>query len=898
MKNIVFIILYILICYGKLIQVNLEKGNETLDSYIAYIGYNEISEQRHNLPVYWNRRNPTELHWDSTLSTVQNRTATLRIKTVPKRPQIVDIRETIWLLHDQELYLYSLVSETPTIYLNSTYSGQFDEYAPLVFQHFEKDNIQTDTLITCLNGKLVGIKVETLTPKITTEYDCGEYISAGSQMVVVKKGQNIKLYQFDASQDEYYIWGTINYYKDILINGIDTSETFQYDAVRINRYNILYCILSDKNKIVSFDPNSKYSKEEILSNVPFYSDNVTEYIQPLSQQPFDNIGSYGQIIVVGTPGYSTNNKIHCGGAYVFFDNYFDYGYEPRFVEVMKISGSYEYQYFGYSVCSSKNSIWLGGLNNIPTNFNYPTISISMRNYNKEYCSESNCQCRSNMSFSNGKCNSEETKNNNNKITIILIVILIVLIIFIILILIIVILVIVIPKRKKSTKFRIKNFNHDFTSFENFPISFSDTHLDFGFSDKPAPVREEIIQQITVANKTKKKQYFVFNPNEIQSYKYTISFEPKYIKLQPGFGQSVIIKFELLCTTKVNDIIDVVSCEGDEIIVGKELHAALTIECESCNSIHLDYQEFEKERVIGEGSFGIVYVGKYRGTQVAIKETKNFSWPEDIIEAFQKEVLMMDKMRCPYIINFVGAVDTLDHYSIITEYAQFGSLKDVYQKNEFNDLLAYKMLNDVAKGMTFLHSSSIIHRDLKPDNILVISMSKDETVNAKLSDFGTTRNVSSSSASDSMTKGIGTPLYMAPEILLNRPYSFPIDVYAFAIVSYEVFLRKIPYGNGCFVHSWDVSDFVSQGHRLDFPKSFSPGICELIKKCWAHDPKQRPVFSEIDRITSKLFKELYTSYEEEKALRKTNSSIQIKPQTQQQCNKLSPQLGVEIEMNNE
>jgi len=285
---------------------------------------------------------------------------------------------------------------------------------------------------------------------------------------------------------------------------------------------------------------------------------------------------------------------------------------------------------------------------------------------------------------------------------------------------------------------------------------------------------------------------------------------------------------------------------------------------------LDYEEFVKDRVIGEGSFGIVFVGKYRGNDVAIKQTKNFSWPEEVVEAFRREVQMMDKMRCPYIINFVGAVDTPGHYSIVTEYAKFGSLKNAYESSKFSNLLGVKMLTDVAKGMTFLHAAMIIHRDLKPDNVLIVSMSNKEKVNAKISDFGTSRDVSSSNVVSTMTQGIGTPMYMAPELLLNQEYGQAVDIFSYAVLCYEVMQRKIPYTDETFTHSWDISDFVTKGNRLQIPKTFPEEIQKIIAECWVADPASRPKFPEIEERMESLWKDMYQKHVAEKQLKKENS----------------------------
>ena len=77
--------------------------------------------------------------------------------------------------------------------------------------------------------------------------------------------------------------------------------------------------------------------------------------------------------------------------------------------------------------------------------------------------------------------------------------------------------------------------------------------------------------------------------------------------------------------------------------------------------------------------------------------------------------------------------------------------------------------DAAKGIQYLHENGILHRDIKPDNFLVISLDEN-LVNAKLTDFGSARNFNLLMTNMTFTKGVGTPKYMAPEILFKEKYS--------------------------------------------------------------------------------------------------------------------------------
>ena len=151
----------------------------------------------------------------------------------------------------------------------------------------------------------------------------------------------------------------------------------------------------------------------------------------------------------------------------------------------------------------------------------------------------------------------------------------------------------------------------------------------------------------------------------------------------------------------------------------------------------DYDELIENKKIGEGSFGIVYKGSFRGNIVAIKKMKQEIDTTESIEEFNKEVTMLDKFRCSYIIHFYGAVFIPNKICIVTEFATYGSLNDLIKQHEIiNEKIRIKILIDSAKGIQYLHNNGILHRDIKPDNILIFDIEHytNEFINSKLTNF--------------------------------------------------------------------------------------------------------------------------------------------------------------------
>eukprot|EP00727_Mastigamoeba_balamuthi_P011349 m51a1_g6837 putative tyrosine protein (986) ;mRNA; f:59376-63467 len=250
--------------------------------------------------------------------------------------------------------------------------------------------------------------------------------------------------------------------------------------------------------------------------------------------------------------------------------------------------------------------------------------------------------------------------------------------------------------------------------------------------------------------------------------------------------------------------------------------------------------------IGEGGFGTVYKGTYRSQDVAVKVTK-FQDLKERFEDFKREVAALEELRNTYIIGvrFIGAVMIPGKLCLVTEFAPLGSLKGAMKNNNLS--LPYKLRAafDCARGMSYLHQSRILHRDLKPDNLLVFSFSIDAPVVCKLTDFGTTRTVSEN-VSRSFTKGIGTPVYMAPEILSEEEtavYTLPADVFSFAILLHELYTEMEPYSKMGFKHAWGDTALVF-GKAECTDSDCPPELALLIKSCWEHDPEKRPTFQRV------------------------------------------------------
>ena len=351
------------------------------------------------------------------------------------------------------------------------------------------------------------------------------------------------------------------------------------------------------------------------------------------------------------------------------------------------------------------------------------------------------------------------------------------------------------------------------------------------------------------------------PKELRSHRYVLTFEPALVSVRAGTASDVRAQITFLCTTVVADELylgvyqDYAKKTGsvglfgsrrarDEEVLPDSVQV-LRVCAESELTTRLDYMELvHDDRPIGEGSFGVVYRGEWRGTPVAIKQLKVQFLKKQELDEFHREVSIMERLRSPYVVNMVGAVLTENHLAIVTEFMSHGSVKHAFGKKKFKTpAVKFRVALDAAHGLDFLHKNNIIHRDVKNDNLLIVSLSHRAPVTVKLTDFGTSRSDSMAIRVE-MTKGVGTPAFMAPEILDSKPYSKPADVYSFGVSMYELWTEKTPYTNCGFTKPWDVAHFVISGKRLPVPRDMPASYAAIMQACWAHDPARRPTFAQV------------------------------------------------------
>lgn len=251
-----------------------------------------------------------------------------------------------------------------------------------------------------------------------------------------------------------------------------------------------------------------------------------------------------------------------------------------------------------------------------------------------------------------------------------------------------------------------------------------------------------------------------------------------------------------------------------------------------------------EELLGEGTFGEVYRANLYGLQVAVKKLKTSGLDSNVITDFRHEVAVMSAIHHPNTILFLGACTEADHMMLVTEFAEHGTLDEVLVNEDLSWGQRLNIALGSAKGMNWLHHMRppFIHRDLKTENILL-----DGHYNAKIADFGL------STFAEKATGIGGTPFYMAPEMILNRPYTSKVDVFSFALVLYCTFINEVPYEDYEFQSIQEFFVMIVKGERLKLPGA-CPNVEKLISLCWRASPNSRPNFDQITRFLEKVKRE--------------------------------------------
>ncbi|XP_056867860.1 serine/threonine-protein kinase D1 isoform X1 [Takifugu flavidus] len=297
-------------------------------------------------------------------------------------------------------------------------------------------------------------------------------------------------------------------------------------------------------------------------------------------------------------------------------------------------------------------------------------------------------------------------------------------------------------------------------------------------------------------------------------------------LVSGVGQDVARMWEMAIQHALMPAVSTGVSNSSHCSGHKEISISISVSnCQIQENVDVNsvYQIFPDE-VLGSGQFGIVYGGKHRksGRDVAIKIIDKLRFPTKQESQLRNEVAILQSLHHPGVVNLDCMFETPERVFVVMEKLHGDMLEMILssEKGRLPERITKFLVTQILVALRHLHFKNIVHCDLKPENVLLASA--DSFPQVKLCDFGFARIIGEKSFRRSV---VGTPAYLAPEVLRNKGYNRSLDMWSVGVIIYVSLSGTFP-----FNEDEDINDQIQNAAFMYPPhpwKKISPEAIDLI-----------------------------------------------------------------------